>query len=106
MTKDNQFNLIGRNNIYLNHYQGYLVSTINFYTLMQNFTTLIKWQIVQKSNLSIEMNFEGNITSEEKELIRIGIEERLGYVLVKFNNNQFIFNGEGKINPIINNNNG
>jgi len=104
MIKDNQFNLIGRNNIYLNHHQGYLVSTINFYTLMQNFTTLIKWQIVQKSNLSIEMNFEGNISSEEKEQIRNGIEERLGNVLVKFNNNQFVFNGEGKINPIINNN--
>lgn len=104
MTKDNHFNIVGRNNIYLTHSSGYKVSTINFYTLMQKYTNITKWQIIQENDHNIKIHFEGNMTQIHQDEIELGIKERLGNVSIKFVTNSFQFNGEGKINPIVANN--
>ena len=98
---NNQFKVVGRSNVFLKHVNGYSVSTINFYTLMQKFTNLIKWQIIQKNDLTVTLSYQGKLSLEEKKQILVGIYDRLGDVSLSFKYNEFKFNGEGKINPIV-----
>ena len=97
----NKFNIIGRNNIYLKNTDGFNVSTVNFYTFLQQFKALVKWQIVQKRDLNIDFNFEGILSNDERLLIENGLKIRLGKILINFRCNHFKYNGEGKINPIV-----
>lgn len=95
------FKIIGRTNIFLTHQDGYSVSTVNFYTLMQQYVNIVKWQIVQLKDLTINFNYEGNLTSNEKNEIIIGVRDRLGNLNIVINLNNFHFTGEGKINPVV-----
>ena len=106
MIKENHFNVTGRNNIFLNHSKGFKVSTINFFTLMQKFKNLVKWQIFQDRNLNIQLNYEGYLSPLDKKQITDGFKERLGDIPIRLKHNKFKFNGEGKINPIVVENNG
>ena len=98
--KNNNFRIIGRSNLFLKHINGFEVSTVNFYTLMQRFDSLVKWQIFQSKNYDISINYEGDLVRDDTNTIDYEIKKRLGNLKISFNKNSFNYDGEGKINPI------
>ena len=97
--KNLHFKLKGVSNISLIHKNNYSVSTVNIYTFMYKFRNIKKWQIVQSKNTDISLNYEGIISSKEKN--NKGLIERLGNLKIKFNLNCFEYSGEGKINTFM-----
>jgi len=96
------FRVLGRNSVRFRHIDGYEVSTINIFTLMQTFTGLVNWQISQSlSKAIVKIHFKGDLTESDMKVIRDGLEVRIGKWQYEFVDGEFIYSGEGKINPII-----
>jgi phenylacetate-coenzyme A ligase PaaK-like adenylate-forming protein len=101
-TSPNQYRIIGRTNVLFKHTDGYWVSTVNIYTLMQFYSRLEKWQIVQFiSDGTVRLHYRGELNVDDKKLIQEGLEMRFGTWRVAFFDGDFIYSGQGKINPIL-----
>lgn len=97
-------NIIGRKDAVIKTIEGYEIPTTNFYTMLEHFQEIDRWQIVQKSLNDIELVFSSkNITEERtKDLeheIRKRLNNKMSVTLSK--NGNFIQKNEGKFNPFI-----
>ena len=97
-------NIIGRKDAVIKTIEGYEIPTTNFYTMLEHFQEIDRWQIVQKSLTHIELVFSSrNITDERTNYLVKEIRKRLNdnmSVTLSVNGN-FIQKSEGKFNPFI-----
>lgn len=97
-------NIIGRKDSVIKTIEGFEVPTVNFYTMLEYYTNIKQWQIIQKSLTSIEVNIsaDGNISDLELQIIK-GFKERLSNSMkIQINwNASFVQKNEGKIPTFI-----
>jgi phenylacetate-CoA ligase len=97
-------NIIGRKDLTIKTVEGYEIPTTNFYTMMEHYQEIQRWQIVQRSSSEIEIIFASyNITKERVLSLEKDIKRRLTdkmSVIISQNGN-FIQKNEGKIIPFI-----
>ena len=97
-------NIIGRKDAVIKTIEGYEIPTTNFYTMLEHFQEIDRWQIVQKSLTDIELVFSSkNITDERTNYLEHEIRKRLNAKMsvTLFKNGNFIQKNEGKFNPFI-----
>ena len=97
-------NIIGRKDAVIKTIEGYEIPTTNFYTMLEHFQEIDRWQIVQKSLTEIELVFSSrNITEKRTNDLEQEIRKRLNdkMSVTLFKNGNFIQKGEGKFNPFI-----
>ena len=97
-------NIIGRKDAVIKTVEGYEIPTTNFYTMLEHFQEIDRWQIVQKSLTEIELVFSSrNITikrsNDLEQEIRKRLNDKMCVTLSK--NGNFIQKSEGKLNPFI-----
>lgn len=97
-------NIIGRKDAVIKTIEGYEIPTTNFYTMLEHFQEIDRWQIVQKSLTEIELVFSSrNITDKRtndlEQEIRKRLNDKMSVTLSK--NGNFIQKSEGKFNPFI-----
>ena len=97
-------NIIGRKDAVIKTIEGYEIPTTNFYTMLEHFQEIERWQIVQKSLTEIELVFSSrNITDKRtndlEQEIRKRLNDKMCVTLSK--NGNFIQKSEGKFNPFI-----
>jgi hypothetical protein len=84
--------------------EGYQIPTTNFYTMMEHYIEIQRWQIVQRSLNEIEIIFTSSSITQERVLsLEQDFKKRLTenmFVIISQNGN-FIQKNEGKINPFI-----
>lgn len=97
-------NIIGRKDAVIKTVEGYEIPTINFYTMLENFQEIDRWQIVQRSLTEIEFIFRSkNITNQRLDELEFEIKRRINknMFIVISPNGEFIQKNEGKQNPFI-----
>lgn len=97
-------NVIGRKDAVIKTIEGYEIPTTNFYTMLEHFQEIDRWQIVQKSLTDIELIFSSrNITEQRindlEQEFRKRLNDKMSVTLYK--NGNFIQKNEGKYNPFI-----
>lgn len=97
-------NIIGRKDAVIKTIEGYEIPTTNFYTMLEHFQEIDRWQIVQKSLTEIEFVLSSrNITDKRindlEQEIRKRLNEKMSVTLSK--NGNFIQKSEGKFNSFI-----
>jgi phenylacetate-CoA ligase len=97
-------NIIGRKDTVIKTIEGYEIPTTNFYTMLEHFQEIDRWQIVQKSLTDIELVFSSrNITDKRindfEHEIRKRLNEKMSVTFSK--NGIFIQKSEGKFNSFI-----
>lgn len=97
-------NIIGRKDAVIKTIEGYEIPTTNFYTMLEHFQEIDRWQIVQKSLTEIELVFSSrNITDKRtidlEQEIRKRLNDKMCVTISK--NGNFIQKSEGKLNPFI-----
>ena len=97
-------NIIGRKDAVIKTVEGYEIPTINFYTMLENFQEIDRWQIVQRSLTEIEFIFRSkNFTNQRLDELAFEIKRRINknMFIVISPNGEFIQKNEGKQNPFI-----
>jgi phenylacetate-CoA ligase len=97
-------NVIGRKDSNIITPEGFKIPTVNFYTMFEQFTEIISWQIVQYSMSEVHFIIHSHEISENrKEKLRTLIRERLSAnIEIKLLvNERFVLFGEGKKNPFV-----
>jgi phenylacetate-CoA ligase len=97
-------NIIGRKDAVIKTVEGYEIPTINFYTMLENFQEIDRWQIVQRSLTDIEFIFRSkNITNQRLDELAFEIKRRINKnMFISISpNGEFIQKNEGKQNPFI-----
>ena len=97
-------NIIGRNDLYIKSSSGLKIPTVNFYTLFENFSEIIQWQLVQRNIELIEVIIKSpDISLDTLRQIEIELKKRLPVdIKIKITTNGiFVQKNEGKINPFI-----
>ncbi len=97
-------NIIGRKDLTIKTIEGYEIPTTNFYTLLEHYNEIDRWQIVQKSLNEIEVIFASkSITPERIVSLEHDFKRRLSdKMLIEFSpNKNFHQKNEGKVNPFI-----
>jgi phenylacetate-CoA ligase len=97
-------NVVGRENAVIKTLNGFVIPITNFYTMLEHFQEIDRWQIVQRSLTEIEFILSSrNITNDRISNLKNEINKRLGvnFNLVISLNCKFIQKGEGKINPFV-----
>lgn len=97
-------NIIGRKDACIKTVEGYEIPTTNFYTMLEHFQEIDRWQIVQQSLNEIEFIVSSQkMTTERISYLEQEIKKRLNskmVIIISLNGN-FIQKNEGKINPFI-----
>ena len=97
-------NIIGRKDAVIKTVEGYEIPTVNFYTMLEEFQEIDRWQIVQRSLTEIDFVFRSkNISNQRLDLLKLEIKRRLNENMVVnlIPNGNFIQKNEGKQNPFI-----
>jgi phenylacetate-CoA ligase len=97
-------NIIGRKDAVIKTIEGYEIPTTNFYTMLEHFQEIDRWQIVQKSLTDIELIFSSrNITDQRVSDLEQEIRKRLNVKMIVTisRNGNFIQKNEGKFNSFI-----
>lgn len=96
-------NIIGRTNEVMK-LKDREVPLVNFFTMLEYYTSLRQWQIVQTSVESVELRLQGYLTATEKEKIETDFKARLPeYVRYEISMDKLpIQKYEGKVPPFIN----
>jgi phenylacetate-CoA ligase len=97
-------NIIGRKDAVIKTIEGYEIPTTNFYTMLEHFQEIERWQIVQRSLTEIELIFSSkSISNQRIEDVKKEIRSRLNInmVITLSQNGNYIQKNEGKINPFI-----
>jgi phenylacetate-CoA ligase len=97
-------NIIGRKDLMIKTVEGFEIPTTNFYTLMEHYQEIQRWQIVQRSLNEIEIIFASQSITHERVLsLEQDFKRRLSdeMSLIVSKNGKFIQKNEGKINPFI-----
>jgi phenylacetate-CoA ligase len=97
-------NIIGRKDALIRTIEGYEIPTINFYTMLEDFQEIDKWQIVQRSLTEIEFIYRSkNMTDQRVDVLKQEIKRRLNsnMTINIFSDGNFIQKNEGKINSFI-----
>lgn len=97
-------NIIGRKDAVIKTIEGYEIPTTNFYTMLEHFQEIDRWQIVQKSLIDIEFVFSSRDITDERtneleQEIKKRLNDKMSVTLSK--NCNFIKKSEGKVNPFI-----
>lgn len=95
-------NVIGRSNSTI-RLKDRNIPLTNFYTMLEYYTTLSRWQIVQTAIDRVELRLQGTITNEELNTIKKEFSLRLPEYVTKeiLLNEDLIQKSEGKIAPFI-----
>ena len=90
-------NVIGRSSDVI-HLKDRSIPLTNFYTVMEYYTTVNEWQIVQRQNNGIELIIHGELNSKDENSIREEFSQRLpeGVAVSISKNKDFIRKAEGK----------
>ena len=96
-------NIIGRSSDVM-HLKDRDVPLVNFFTMMEYYTTLKQWQIVQTGSDSVELRLQGSLSDEELSQIDIDFKSRLPeYVKYEITMDKTPEQKyEGKVPPFIN----
>lgn len=97
-------NIIGRKDAVIKTIDGYEIPTTNFYTMLEYFQEIERWQMVQRSLTEIEFIFTSKYISNQRiEHLKLEINKRLNskMIIIISPNGSFIQKHEGKINPFI-----
>lgn len=97
-------NVIGRSDAQILTSTGFKVPSVNFYTLLEHYNEIDRWQIVQHSITEVEVIIKSSFISEERiSNIVCEFQKRLNADMnVRINlNGTFLQKNEGKINPFI-----
>jgi phenylacetate-CoA ligase len=97
-------NIIGRKDAVIKTIEGFEIPTTNFYTMLEHFQEIDRWQIIQRSLTEIEVIFASrSITNKRKMELEQEIKKRLNEKmnLIISPNGSFIQKNEGKFNPFI-----
>lgn len=97
-------NIIGRKDAVIKTIDGYEIPTTNFYTMLEYFQEIERWQMVQRSLTEIEFIFTSkDISNQRIENLKLEINKRLNgkMIIIITPNGTFVQKHEGKINPFI-----
>lgn len=95
-------NIIGRSNSVI-HLTDRDIPLTNFYTMMEYYTSIMRWQIVQVNDNKVELRIQGSLLDSELNKIKEDFSMRLpdGVEQSVITNAEFIQKHEGKIPPFI-----
>ncbi len=97
-------NIIGRKDAVIKTADGFEIPTINFYTMLEHFQEIERWQMVQRTLTEIEFIFTSkDISNQRIDNLKQEINKRLyGKMIIIISlNGSFVQKNEGKINPFI-----
>ncbi|MCA6478648.1 MAG: phenylacetate--CoA ligase family protein [Chitinophagaceae bacterium] len=97
-------NVIGRKDLCIKTTEGYEIPTTNFYTMLEHFQEIDRWQIIQHSLTNIEFVFSvKNITEQRMLNLEQEIKKRLhsNMSIILSPHGSFMQKNEGKFNPFI-----
>ena len=98
-------NIYGRNDSVIKTKSGYMIPTVNFYTMFDTYLNIKQWQIIQKdlNNIEFIIKYEGIVDEIIKTNIKTDIFKRLNdEINIKLSfNSKFIQKNEGKIPTFI-----
>ncbi len=97
-------NIIGRKDLVIKTIEGYEIPTTNFYTMMEHYQEIQRWQIVQRSLNQIEIILASHSITKERVLsleqdLKRRLTDKMSIIISQ--NGKFIQKNEGKINPFV-----